>query len=70
MILLYSANSEGEQIISRTSKLGDFNLKRNLSRATHGFEYVFGSSIVGGMERASTWDFTFQFSERRCGCTL
>src|SRR5882672_5406733 len=46
MILLYSANSEGEQIISRTSKLGGCNLKRNLSTATQGFVYIFGSSIV------------------------
>jgi hypothetical protein len=44
--LLYSANSDGEQIISLTSKSGGFNLKRSLSRATQGFVYIFGSSIV------------------------
>src|ERR1700730_9221576 len=49
--LLYSANSDGEQIISLTSKLGGFNLKRNLLRATQGFVYIFGSSIV--MESSS-----------------
>ena len=46
MILLYSANSDGEQIISLTSKLGGFNLKRSLSRATQDFVYIFGSLMV------------------------
>ena len=44
--LLYSAISEGEQIISRTSKLGGCNLIGNRSRATQGLVYIFGSSIV------------------------
>jgi hypothetical protein len=44
--LLYSENSDGEQIISLTSKVGGSNLKGNLSRATQGFVYIFGSSIV------------------------
>lgn len=44
--LLYSANSDGEQIISLTSKFGGCNLKRNLLRATQGFVYIFGSSMI------------------------
>jgi len=51
--LLYSANSEGEHIISLTSKLGGCNLKRNLSRATQGLVYIFGSSIVTLSSRVS-----------------
>src|SRR3989442_1393371 len=44
--LLYSAKSVGEQSISLTSKLGVCNSKRNLSSATQGFVYIFGSLIV------------------------
>src|SRR5437588_4870283 len=44
--LSYSADSDGEQIISRTSKLGGCSFMGNLSRATQGFVYIFGSSII------------------------
>jgi len=44
--LLYSAKSVGEQSISLTSKLGACKSKRNLSSATQGLVYIFGSLIV------------------------
>src|SRR5207302_9580128 len=44
--LLYSANSDGEQIICRTSKSRGCKSNRKLSRATQGFVYILGSSIV------------------------
>ena len=37
-LLLYSANSEGEHIISGMSVLAGINLMGRLSRASHGFE--------------------------------
>ena len=43
---LYSANSDGEQSISRTSKSAGCNFMGNLSRATQGFVYIFESLIV------------------------
>src|SRR5580704_15892028 len=43
--LLYWSASDGEQIISRTSKSGGCNFMGNLSRANQGSVYIFGSSI-------------------------
>ena len=45
-VLLYSENSEGEQIISLTSNSGPCNLKGSLSSAVHGLVYILGSVIV------------------------
>jgi len=43
---LYSAASVAEGIISIRSVSGGINLSASLLRATHGFVYAFGSSIV------------------------
>ncbi len=43
--LLYSASSEGEHIISLTSKSAGLKMNCNLSRAIQGFVYILGSSI-------------------------
>jgi len=42
----YSDSSEGEHIISLTSKLSGCKLNFSLSRATHGLVYILGSSIM------------------------
>src|SRR5712692_3676007 len=44
--LLYFSSSDGEQYISGTSVCGSANFMGNLSMDTHGFVYIFGSSIV------------------------
>src|ERR1700747_3026348 len=44
--LSYFAVSDGAHSISGISKWRDCNLKDNLSRATQGFVYIFGSVIL------------------------
>ena len=51
--LLYSASSEGEHIISGSSKLAGFSRKRSLSRAVQDCVYTLGSSIVIESSRVS-----------------
>src|SRR6266853_1523835 len=62
--LLYLSISDGMHIISTTSYSGDCNLMGNLFMATHGFVYIFGSSIVTVNSKLS-WSTRWKRSSTR-----